>query len=74
MKLCEQCGEGHVKRIEAKYCSRLCFHTSTVGKIPKNLHTLHNTEINNRRSAKLIGSKSPHWRGDKVGYSGIHSC
>ena len=72
MSLCTWCKVKEVNKKDAKFCSRICFHASTKGKMPKNLSTLHTPELNKQRSKAMLGDKHHHWGGDNVAYQAIH--
>ena len=40
--------------------------------MPKNLKTLYTEKLNEKRRIALLGNRSPHWKGDNVGYEAIH--
>lgn len=49
----------------AKYCSQKCYIKSRIGN-PRS------EEFKRKFSLNQIGSKNPNWKGDSVGYSGLH--
>lgn len=72
-RTCKKTVTSHVSR-KVKYCSRACWFKSLKGLIPKNIISgiLWTDARNERRRIKTRGEKSHNWKGDDVGYQGIH--
>lgn len=65
-KICKTCGIWHTHiRTKSKFCSLSCYHKSTDSHIGK--FRAGHIPFRNQK-----GSKNSNWRGNNVGYSGLH--
>lgn len=84
IKNCIQCGEQMVKpyskslrdwEIRSKYCSKACKHLSMKGhnySIGTQFKKGQISHLKGKKRPEFSEDKHPNWKGDNVGYSGMH--